>query len=60
LRDLTAALSAGCQPHLVLTGKSAGLTPEQARQAMPAGALIHADLSALADQLIGQAADSTV
>jgi D-glycero-D-manno-heptose 1,7-bisphosphate phosphatase len=60
LRDLTAALSAGCQPHLVLTGKSAGLTPEQARQAMPAGALVHADLSALADQLIGQAADSTL
>lgn len=54
LRDLSAAISAGCQPHLVLTGKSADLTDEQARQAMPAGAIIHPHLSALADRLIGQ------
>jgi D-glycero-D-manno-heptose 1,7-bisphosphate phosphatase len=56
MRDLTAAQTAGCQPHWVLTGKSAGLTLEQARQAAPAGAFIHADLSACADALIGRAA----
>jgi D-glycero-D-manno-heptose 1,7-bisphosphate phosphatase len=55
LRDLTAAISAGCQPHLVLTGKSADLTAEQARLAMPAGAIVHPHLSALADRLIGYA-----
>lgn len=54
LRDLTAAISAGCQPHLVLTGKSADLTVEQARRAVPAGVIVDPHLSALADRLIGQ------
>lgn len=58
LRDLTAARSAGCQPHLLLTGKSAGLSAAQVQPAMPAGTLVHADLSALADHLIGSARSS--
>ena len=52
LRDAIAASHAGCQPHLVLTGKSAGMAPEQARQGLPTGTLIHADLAAFADHLI--------
>ncbi len=54
LRDLSAAVAVGCQPHWVLTGKSAGLDPVQARQTMPAGTCVHADLAALAEYLIGQ------
>jgi D-glycero-D-manno-heptose 1,7-bisphosphate phosphatase len=56
LRDLLAGGSAGCEPHLVLTGKSAGLTPGQAQQGLPEGAWIHADLAAFADHLIERAA----
>ena len=56
LRDLLAGGSAGCEPHLVLTGKSAGLSPEQAQQGLPEGARIHADLAAFADHLIERAA----
>jgi D-glycero-D-manno-heptose 1,7-bisphosphate phosphatase len=56
LRDLLAGGSAGCEPHLVLTGKSAGLSLEQAGQGLPEGARIHADLAAFADHLIERAA----
>ena len=59
LRDLLAGASVGCQPHLVLTGKSAGLTPEQAwLQGLPAGSRVHADLAAFADHLIERGADA--
>lgn len=57
LRDLLAGASVGCQPHLVLTGKSAGLTPEQI-QGLPAGSRVHADLAAFADHLIERGADA--
>jgi D-glycero-D-manno-heptose 1,7-bisphosphate phosphatase len=54
LRDLQAASSAGCKPHLVRTGKSAGLDEaglERIRAQVP-GLQIHADLGAFADALI--------
>ena len=51
-RDLVAGSSAGCAPHLVLTGKSAGLSAQQALEGMPEGTQIHADLAAFADALI--------
>ena len=57
LRDLQAAQTAGCQPHLVCTGRAA-LVQEaelaQWQQAVP-GARIHADLAAFADHLLGVA-----
>lgn len=54
LRDLSAAVALGCQPHLVLTGKSAGLDLAQAQQVMPPGTRTHDNLTALADYLIGE------
>ena len=55
LRDLQAGASAGCEPHLVLTGKSlkyrkdlAGGQPD----GLPAGTVLHEDLSAFADFLL--------
>ena len=57
LRDLLAAQAAGCEPHLVLTGRAAQLD-EAALQAMlqqvPA-TRVHADLDAFADFLLQRA-----
>ena len=54
LRDLEAAQAAGCEPHLVLTGRAAQLDePTLARflQLVPA-ACVHRDLAAFADHLL--------
>ncbi|MEI8266780.1 MAG: D-glycero-beta-D-manno-heptose 1,7-bisphosphate 7-phosphatase [Betaproteobacteria bacterium] len=54
LRDLQAAHAAGCEPHLVRTGRAAGLDEAQVelwRQQVP-GLRVHADLPALAEHLI--------
>jgi D-glycero-D-manno-heptose 1,7-bisphosphate phosphatase len=56
LRDLQAAHAAGCEPHLVRTGRAAGLDEsqvEQWRQQVP-GVRVHADLGALAEHLIAR------
>ena len=56
LRDLQAAQGAGCEPHLVRTGRAAGLDEpqiEQWRQLVP-GLRVHADLAALAEHLIAR------
>jgi D-glycero-D-manno-heptose 1,7-bisphosphate phosphatase len=54
LRDLQAAQAAGCEPHLVLTGKSAGLdaTGVEALVAQVPGTQVHQDLSAFADFIL--------
>jgi D-glycero-D-manno-heptose 1,7-bisphosphate phosphatase len=54
LRDLQAAAAAGCEPHLVLTGRAAGLGDEQLRQmlAQVPGTQVHADLAAFVDFLM--------
>ncbi len=54
LRDLLAARSAGCQPHLVLSGRSLGLHGEALQQvlAQVPGAQVHASLDAFADFLL--------
>jgi D-glycero-D-manno-heptose 1,7-bisphosphate phosphatase len=52
LRDLQAGAAAGCEPHLVLTGKSAGGQP----QGLPAGTMVHADLAAFVGFLLERAA----
>ena len=63
-RDLVAAQAAGCEPHLVLSGRAAGLAPEavQALLAQVPGARAHASLAAFADHLLmrSEHADSSV
>lgn len=56
LRDLVAGHAAGCETHLVLTGKSAGLSPDEARKGLPEGAQVHADLAAFANHLLSRSA----
>jgi len=53
-RDLIAAQAAGCEPHLVLSGRAARLTPEavQALLDQVPGARAHASLAAFADFLL--------
>jgi D-glycero-D-manno-heptose 1,7-bisphosphate phosphatase len=54
LRDMQAAAAAGCQRHLVCTGKAAGLSAEQATQwcAQVPDVQVHADLATFAEYLI--------
>lgn len=59
LRDLQAGHAAGCEPHLVLTGKGEALQAAlQAGQALPPeyppGTQVHADLATFADFLIAR------
>lgn len=53
-RDLVAAASAGCEPHLVLSGKSAGLRGCALPEGFPEHTIVHRDLSEFADYLIAQ------
>jgi len=55
-RDVTAGLTCGCAPHLVLTGKSAGLKGQPLPAAFPANTQVHADLGAFADFLLAREA----
>ena len=54
LRDLQAGAAAGCQPHLVRTGKGARMDSAQidALCAQVPGTRVHADLAAFAEHLI--------
>ncbi len=54
LRDLKAAVAAGCQPHLVRTGRAAALDDEQVQALLEqvSGARVHRDLAALAESLL--------
>jgi D-glycero-D-manno-heptose 1,7-bisphosphate phosphatase len=58
LRDLQAAQAAGCEPHLVLTGRAAALGPEQVRawQDQVPRSRVHPSLEVLADHLVGREA----
>ena len=56
VRDAVAALAAGCQPHLVRTGKSQGLAEGGLPHGCPPGCQSHADLAAFVDTLIGSGA----
>ena len=54
LRDLQAAAAAGCEPHLVLTGRAAALDEQTLRhivQQVPR-TTVHADLGAFAEHLL--------
>jgi D-glycero-D-manno-heptose 1,7-bisphosphate phosphatase len=52
LRDLQAGATAGCEPHLVLTGKGAALRGQPLPAEYPAGTRVHEHLGAFADWLI--------
>ncbi len=60
LRDLQAGAAAGCETHLVRTGKTAGWSDAQVRelvQQVP-GTQVHADLAAFAEHLLRRPAPS--
>jgi D-glycero-D-manno-heptose 1,7-bisphosphate phosphatase len=50
-RDLQAAKAAGCEPHLVRTGRAATITPEELQQWLAGidNATVHDDLAAFAE-----------
>lgn len=55
LRDMQAARAAGCEAHLVLSGRSAGLDDAQIQRLLaqvPNGAEVHANLNAFAEYLL--------
>ena len=58
LRDLQAAHAAGCEPHLVLTGRAAGLDAQQVQQlaSQVPGTRVHDDLPAFAEYLLSRGA----
>ena len=60
LRDLQAAAAAGCEPHLVLSGRAAGLAPDEVLQlaAQVPGTRVHDDLPAFAEHLLSRTAAS--
>ena len=57
LRDLQAAQAAGCEPHLVLSGRAAGLSDDALIDitSQVRGTRVHADLGAFADHLLRRA-----
>jgi D-glycero-D-manno-heptose 1,7-bisphosphate phosphatase len=57
LRDLQAAQAAGCEPHLVQTGRAAALDDTALREvlAQVPGARVHADLAAFAEFILARA-----
>jgi D-glycero-D-manno-heptose 1,7-bisphosphate phosphatase len=56
LRDLQAGAAAGCEPHLVLTGKGAALKGQPLPPDYPPGTRTHENLAAFADWLIKRSA----
>jgi D-glycero-D-manno-heptose 1,7-bisphosphate phosphatase len=54
LRDLQAAAAAGCEPHLVLSGRAAGLGPDEVQRIADQvpGSRVHDDLPAFAEHLL--------
>ncbi|MBH1957126.1 MAG: D-glycero-beta-D-manno-heptose 1,7-bisphosphate 7-phosphatase [Burkholderiales bacterium] len=56
LRDVLAGAAAGCEPHLVLTGKSQKCRGMAPPEGLPAGTLVHHDLSAFADFILARSA----
>lgn len=56
VRDVLASAAAGCEPHLVLTGKSAMYRAGGRPEGLPLGTLVHTDLSAFADFILERSA----
>jgi D-glycero-D-manno-heptose 1,7-bisphosphate phosphatase len=57
LRDLLAGAAAGCDPHLVLTGKSEKYRGMAPPDGLPPGTCVHQDLSAFADFILAGGAE---
>jgi D-glycero-D-manno-heptose 1,7-bisphosphate phosphatase len=56
VRDLLAGAAAGCEPHLVLTGKSSAYAGGGRPDGLPEGTQIHADLAAFVEALLNRGA----
>jgi D-glycero-D-manno-heptose 1,7-bisphosphate phosphatase len=56
VRDLLAGAAAGCEPHLVLTGKSSAWAAGGRPDGLPEGTQIHADLAAFVEFLLNRSA----
>lgn len=56
VRDLLAGAAAGCEPHLVLTGKSAQYQGGGQPEGLPAGTRLHPDLSAFVEYILTRGA----
>jgi len=56
LRDMQAAQTAQCAPHLVLTGRHADVQGQSLPPGFPVSTHVHADLAAFVDHLLGEAA----
>ena len=56
LRDLQAGVAAGCEPHLVLTGKGEAYRDRPLPDTFPPGTKVHADLAAFAEDLVSRPA----
>ncbi len=56
LRDLQAGAAAGCEPHLVLTGKSAQFAGGGQPVGLPVGTQLHRDLPAFVDFILARSA----
>ncbi len=54
LDDMLAAVAAGCEPHLVLTGQGAAFRGRALPDTFPVGTRVHADLAAFAEFLVGR------
>ncbi len=58
LRDMQAAVAAGCAPHLVCTGRHPEALSGELSPAFPPGTRVHADLAACVDALLAARAQS--
>ena len=56
LRDVVAGATAGCEPHLVLTGHGSQYAGRALPDTFPAGTQVHKDLSGFADWLLSPVA----
>jgi D-glycero-D-manno-heptose 1,7-bisphosphate phosphatase len=54
LRDAQACAAAGCEPHLVLTGKSEGLRGKPLPEGWPPATQVHDNLAAFVDALLAR------
>ena len=55
-RDVLAGVAAGCEPHLVLTGKGSAYRGRDLPESFPKATRVHADLAAFADFLLAREA----
>ncbi len=53
-RDLVAAVTVGCEPHLVLTGKALAYRGRELPSGYPQDTVVHQDLAAFAEYLVSR------